>query len=211
MNETLHFPVDIEHAGLRGAVLLAFLAAALLVCGLTTVVTPNLGVLIAGGVGLAAGVGAAALAERGLKGRWLSGRELHLDAGGVRLLRKSEIETALDAGVSADVLRWHFQSRKQRRVPKGWFVVAVALVADDERAIVLYTLLSPERFDTLPTRERFKALLPPAKTGSAAEDMRLAGEQRRLHEAEVRRWNSGAELTPDAFEAALKHIDTLFG
>lgn len=210
MNDTLRFPVDIEHAGLRAAVLVTFFAASFVVCGLSMVLVPDGGLLVAGIVALLIGIGAAALLERSLKGRWLSGRELHVDAGGLRLLRTGQVEKAIDAGAQVELLRWRFQARKQRRIPKGWFVVALALMTD-ETVVALYTLMSPERLESMPNADRFKTLMPPAKTGSVTEDMRLAGEQRRLHEAEVARWNTGAELSNDAFESALLRIDMLFG
>jgi len=210
MNDTLRVPVDIEHAGLRGAVLIAFIVTSAVMCALSALLVPDGGLLLAGVVALLLGIGAAALLERSLKGRWLSGRELHVDAGGLRLIRKQQVEKAIDAGAQVEVLRWRFQTRKQRRLPKGWYVAALALMTDD-RVVALYTVMSPQRMDALPGADRFKTLMPPAKTGSATEDMRLAGEQRRLHEAETARWNSGAELTNDAFEAALSRIDMLFG
>jgi hypothetical protein len=210
MKDTLRYPVDIEHVGLRAAVLVTFFAASAIVCALSMLLVPDGGLLVAGVVAVLLGIGAAALLERSLKGRWLSGRELHLDAGGLRLMRKGEVEKAIDAGAQVEVLRWRFQARKQRRIPKGWYVVALALLTD-ETTVALYTLMSPQRLEAVRAADRFKTLMPPAKTGSATEDMRLAGEQRRLHEAEVARWNSGAELSNDAFEAALSRIDMLFG
>lgn len=210
MNDTLRVPVDIEHAGLRAAVLVTFFAASGIVCALSILLVPDGGFLLAGVIALLLGIGAAALLERSLKGRWLSGRELHVDAGGLRLMRNGQVEKAIAVGSEVEVLRWRFQARKQRRLPKGWYVVALALMTDDN-TVSLYTVISPQHMEVLPGADRFKTLMPPAKTGSATEDMRLAGEQRRLHEAEAARWNSGAELTNDAFEAALSRIDMLFG
>lgn len=206
----LRFPVDIEHSGLRAAVFVTFLMASAGVCGLSFVVFPSAGALAAVVVGLAIGIGAAALIERTLKGRWLSGREVQLDTGGIRLLRAGQQETAIDIGAQVEVLRWCFQTRGKRRVPKGWYVVAVA-VASEDATIALYTLMSPEKFEALPDRERFKVLQSEKKTEAQPQDMRMAGEQRRLHEAEAHRWHAGAELVNEAFATTLERIHTLFG
>jgi hypothetical protein len=210
MNDSLHIPVDLEHSGLRGAVLGAFVFGSAAVCGLTTLLFPNVGIFFAAIAGIALGVGGAALLERTLKGRWLSGRELNIDAAGIRLIRKGAVESAIDPSAQVTVLRWRFQSRARRRIPKGWFVIAFAIAADDT-TISVYTLMSPQAVEAMPGQERFKTLTPPAKSGSASEDMRLAGEQRRLHEAEIQRWQNGAEVTNADFTAILARVDAWFG
>lgn len=212
MTEThpLRFSVDPEHSGLRLAVILSLFGLAALIFVFITLLLPGLGALIALFVSLGIGYLAASLLERQLKRRWPSGRVLELDVRAARLLRKTDVEMQIDGGLRVDVLCWRFEVRGRGRVPRGWYMVACALQQGD-KAISAYTFMPQRRFEALAGHERFTVLSPARETrGQPGSDMRLAGEQRRLKDAEYRRWQAGAELTPDDFERYVMRVFDLF-
>jgi hypothetical protein len=208
MNETVRFAVDPEHGGLRFAVFGGFLFGGLAICSLITFVLPGgqvgLGILL----GLLGGVGLAVALERSLKGRWLSGRSLEIDGAHVRLLQQEVLQMDIEPA-AAEVVYWRFQPRKRGRVPAGWWLVACGLVHEDRR-LSLFTLMSEDAFQALPNHERFKILVKSEqKNNAAAEQIRLAGEQRRLYEAEAHRWQFGAELQQADFAVCLARLEAL--
>ena len=61
--------------------------------------------------------------------------------------------------------------------------------------------------------DQFKKLIAKRKGKSeddAREDLRLAGEQRRLRDAENHRWMFGAEMTPTDFITYITRLKTQF-
>lgn len=211
----VEFPVDPEHTGLRLAIILGFF-------GLGVIGFVVFSLLFSGewailNIALAAVVayGGAMLIERLLKNRWRSGRAVNLDTQSVKLVQKGAVETQINASDPVDVLAWRFEVKGRGRVPKGWWVVACGL-AQDDRLLAVYTFMSPKRLDTLSQamRERFKVLISDKKAKKKSDplgaDMRLAGEQRRLHEAEQRRWYEGAEMNNDDFVRYVERVVDTF-
>ena len=204
------YTVDREHDGLRLAIAGIFAISAVIGFVILAVVIPG------GSVNLLALIGGVLLAaiftnivERQLKQRWPSGREIQLTDDAVTLLRHGNTQQQIEIDGEAQLLYWHFTISRRTRVPKGWRMVAVAVhnMADD-LYISIYTLMSPEAFDALDPNERFVAL---KKTKDIDDkQMRLAGEQRRLHHAESVRWHDGAELPPTDFEAFLSQLEQRF-
>lgn len=202
----LSYPVDREHGGLRLAVLLAFLGGwvggGLLLSALITASGLNLLAILGGFV---IGYLCSLLAERVLKPRWRSGREIQVGDDAVRLLRRGVAEAEMRHDQPVELLAWRFEIRKRARIPKGWSMLALALESDSQ-FLVAYTFLSPQALQALPDRDHFRPLAPRSerKRGAASPDapsLRLAGEERRLRAAEEVRWAMGAEMTPEDFAA----------
>lgn len=198
------YPVDREHGGLRLVVLLAFLAGwiggGLVLSALITASGLNLLAVLGG---FLIGYLCSLLAERVLRTRWRSGREIQMDDAAVRLVRRGVTEAEMRHDQPVEVLAWRFEIRKRARIPKGWSMLAIALESDSQ-FLVAYTFVSPQMLETLTDRDHFRLLAPRnvQKRGAAAADtpsLRLAGEERRLRAAEEVRWAMGAEMTPEDF------------
>lgn len=207
-------PVDAEHSGLRVAVVIVFLLAALAGYIALNVIISSEGInliAILGSFLIAYGI--TALVERILKKRWPSGREVQIDENGVRMVRKGAVQQEIRANAPAATLMWHFQTKRRSRVPKGWHVLACAL-EQDERYLSVYTFMSPNQFKDFEHAARFTRLQARSKTndrkGGGCDDLLLAGEQRRLLQAENERWQTGAEMTIDDFQAYLDALALVF-
>lgn len=215
------FHVDQEHNALRAALFAFFIAAWIVIYLVLDRLLRDTGLnLLALLIGLIAAFGATALAERVLKGRWTSGRVLVIDTAGVQLTHRGETQLDIAIARPVNLLLWRFIVRRRSRVPKGWSVVACALREGDS-LLSVYTLMSPQQIDALPQRERFhilesdKADAKRASQKRSVENLRVgelrdAGEQRRLHDAERDRWMHGVELTPTDFSAYAAHVFALF-
>jgi hypothetical protein len=207
----LTLPVDSEHAGLRVAVVVAFVLTWII--GYFVVSTVAAG----SGLNLLALLGSFVLAylasnglERLLRQRWPSGRVVQMDTDGARTLVRGVEQQYIRADAPAAALFWSFQTRRRTRVPKGWHVVACAL-EQEERYLSVYTFMSPEKFKAFRHADRFTALKAEApKTGSGRDDLLLAGEQRRLREAENHRWVDGAEMSAADFETFIDQVSAHF-
>jgi hypothetical protein len=204
----LHFTADPEHGGLRTAVLACFVVTALItfvVAGALLADVPFGGILT-----FAAAIGAAILVTRlveaQLKARWPSGRALEVDGQHIRLTRHGQPQFEVDGAQHVNVLAWRFPIQRRTRVPKGWYVVALALTQEDVH-LPVYTFMSPDDFQALELAERFVALAP---ARAKETDLRLAGQQRRLREAELWRWNEGAEISQEDFVTYLEALQTRF-
>lgn len=209
MTDTIRLPADPEHAGLRLAVIAAFILGSVLGFFIVSALLPQNSLVLALVVGFAAGGASATLLERGMKGRWHSGRELELTPSAVKLLTRGAPEVEISPYAAVEILRWRFQPKGRGRAPRGWSVVACAL-AQDDRKLAVYTIMSPQSLDALAGRERFKELTSEKRAASAAEDIRLAGEQRRLREAEAHRWQTGAELSNEDFAQFVAYAEKRF-
>ena len=77
-------------------------------------------------------------------------------------------------------------------------MLACALHFEDTYLSV-YTFMSPKQIETLESAEHFTKLVNSKQVSSEREDLRLAGEQRRLRDAENHRWSRGGEMTSDDF------------
>lgn len=212
------FRVDAEHGALRFAILVVFGIAWAISSFVISSLVPGQGLnLLAILLSFVAAYVVSLFLERALKGRWHSGRTVEVDANGVRLTEKGVTQEEMRADQDVKVLMWRFEINKRARVPKGWSMLACAL-QEDERYLPIYTFMSPALFEQFDQHDRFKRLAskkdkPAAATTSLREDasssLRLAGEQRRLSEAEQHRWMHGVEMTSDDFKAYLALISNL--
>jgi hypothetical protein len=203
-------PVDPEPSGLRMALVGIFLLATIVAYVLstrfaTTGVCNPLGLFIA----LGAGGAVMYLAEKWLKPRWKTSRFVHLTATSLRVLSKGKPSRVIDPTMQVNVLMWHFQIKRRTRVPKGWYVVALAL-EQDEDYLPVYTLLSPESFADLSGSDQFTKLSSRKELSQLQDNsnLRKAGFQRRLHTAEFARGVEGAEMVPEDFETYLNWLQT---
>ncbi|MFN8450305.1 MAG: hypothetical protein U0521_17390 [Anaerolineae bacterium] len=72
--------------------------------------------------------------------------------------------------------------------------------------LTVYTFMSPSHESFSLSAGQFKKLISQRKgkrEDDMREDLRLAGEQRRLRDAENHRWMYGAEMTPSDFTTYL--------
>jgi hypothetical protein len=204
--------VDQEHGSLRLIVVVLFLVIWAGVYAIANMLIPDAGLNL---IAILVGFGAAALLTRliepRLKDRLPSGRRLEIDAGGIRLKLRDQLQEEIKAGEPVSALLWHFKIKRRSRVPKGWSVVACAL-EQDERYLAVYTFASPEQVVTLNKIVTFTEMVSEKKQGrnSKQDSLRVAGEQRRLRLAEMHRWNFGAELTYDDFERYLNQLNGQF-
>jgi hypothetical protein len=206
---TLVLPVDREHTGIRLVGCGSLVIVWVLAFGVSTVLlrlNPLFGLLLA----LIAAVLVTMLVERTLKGNWLSGRELFADEAQILLRKRGEIERTINPQQHVNVLSWHFVVDRSRRVRKGWHVVGLSLEQEGE-FVPVYTLASPENFEAITKIHPFTKLERPKPTDDKTKaNLRQAGEQRRLLEAEQDRGYNGAELTVDEFIAYLSHLQTRY-
>ena len=198
------YPIDVEHLGIRIVVpLLAFVALLLgwwaipLVMeavGLQSTLLSFLQLpLIIG-----AAIGGAYVADRLLKGRWLSGRELRLDDDCLIMREKDGSEKTIVWGERVNALAWRFTVARRGRVPKGHICLALQLI-QDEQEVTFYGFVSPKQVEILPNVEAFIPLSARRTLKDERLNLRIAGQQRRLLQAEDERWQHGGELTADAF------------
>ncbi len=199
VSDKLSISLDKEHGGLRLTVIMSFIASWLILFIILSAFIENQGFsLLAIILGFAGAYGITALLERYLKGRWTSGRVIEVDAMGVRMKRKQTLEGEILSEDPADALLWSFTIKKRARVPKGYSMLACALHFEDTYLSV-YTFMSPKQIETLESAEHFTKLVNSKQVSSEREDLRLAGEQRRLRDAENHRWSRGGEMTSDDF------------
>lgn len=176
-------------------------------------VIPNEGLsLLAVLIGFGVAYAVTALLERFLKTRWPSGRVVQINRDGIQLQHKTKLQQEMLAEDPVTTLLWTFKINKRARVPKGWSMLACALEHEGQY-LTVYTFVSPSQLESYELAGQFKKLFSKRKGKSdddAREDLRLAGEQRRLREAENNRWMYGAEMTPPDFITYLDRIQTQF-
>lgn len=205
----LRVPVDPEHGLLRLIVMLTFVISGIgsyLLLNILLGDVPFIN-LIAIGLAIVIAMLTTRAVESGMKRRWPSGRYFEITGDKLRLGNGSRITREIDGSQHVNVMAWRFAINKRTRVPKGWYVVALAMMQDD-LYLPLYTFMSPEDFDAMRSAEHFPVLTP-SKTKEQG-DLRLAGQQRRLRTAEYARWNEGAELTKADFDAVLEALREKF-
>ena len=207
--EETRFPLDPEHAGLRAAMLLGFILIWLLVFMLARALLRIDGAVV---ISIVAGFAAATLLarhlEKWLKRRWPSGRSVALTGRRIRLLKRGQEQESLNAEQAIAVLTWCFRISRRSRVPKGWFMVACAL-EQDERHIPVYAFVPPDEFESMQRPGQFTQLQGRRQRRDSS-DLRLAGEQKRLHSAEQIRWMQGGEMSRDEFRAYLRFLQQRF-
>jgi hypothetical protein len=205
------FPLDPEHWKLRATVFGIFFAVALAVMLVTSFALDSQGVSIIGILGgLVLGYLASAAAERTLKGRWQSPRKLRLTPDAIEVVKGQHIEQSIPVSASVAVLRWKFRVNKRARVPKGYWMLACSFASAD-RQITVYTFLPPKDAETFTRDSQFPRLYSKKereKLGATApQNLRQAGDERRLREAEEHRWLAGGEMTPADFVEFLNQLD----
>jgi len=206
-NTSLSFSVDPEHGRLRLSIVLIFVIGWIAGFIVFNSLIPGGGLNIAAGlVSFALAAGLTWLAERLLKARWPSGRTVAIDGDAVQILNRGVIQHQIDASRHVNVLMWRFKIKRRSRVPKGWFVVACAL-EQDNNYLTVYTFMPPQQANVPGVANRFKLLLA---NKDAGQDLRLAGEQRRLRIAEEQRWMHGAEMRTPDFESFLARLQRQF-
>ncbi|MBL8146503.1 MAG: hypothetical protein JNL34_08960 [Anaerolineae bacterium] len=212
-NEAI-YPLDPEHWKLRVVVFGAFFSVAMFIIVLTPALLGGDGLSIIGVLGgLIGGYLASALAERFLKGRWHSSRSLRVSNSGVRLMKGETVEQEVPITSTIVPLRWKFTITRRTRVPKGWWMYACSLAAGD-RQITVYTFISPKDNELFSRADQFARLHGKKeiqKAGAAPpQNLRQAGEERRLREAEEHRWLAGGEMSFSDFTDLLDRLDQQF-
>ena len=208
-NATTSYPVDAEHGRLRLVVLFLFIATWIISFILLSSLIQSAGLnILAILVSFVIAYGISTLAERQLKTRWPSGRSVTVDDSGVKLVKRGQVEQEMRVDQAVSPIYWNFIVRKRSRVPKGWLMCACALTNEEEH-LTVYTFMAPKDFEQYNRAEWF-TLLAGKKETEGKTDLRLAGEQRRLREAENYRWLNGAEMTKDEFERYVEQISTQF-
>lgn len=205
-DQAFQIPVDAEHNSLRFVVAIVFVILA--VGGyvlLSTLIPANVVNLVAVLGGLFIAAAGTYLFEQQLKRRWSSGRVLDIGHDAIRLLNRGDVQISVNPSTSRTIL-WRFEITRRTRVPKGWFMVAAALESEDE-VLAVYTLMPPETYKQIDPDGRFTKLQKVAPAGSSASDLRLAGEQKRLHRAEGYRWRDGAEVTNENFATYFAYLE----
>jgi hypothetical protein len=204
------YPVDAEHGQLRLAVAGVFILIAVMSFFILVAVIPaNMFNLLAVLGSLIISAALTSGIERQLKARWPSGREVGLSDEAIYLSRQGHVRQAIALNGEAQLLRWCFEINKRARVPRGWWMVAVAVrnMATEE-TIAVYALVSPEDYSKLNETKRFVPLKKLAD--SEGGGIRVAGQQKRLHTAEQVRWNDGAEMKPEDFRALVDRLEAHF-
>ncbi len=206
------FAVDSEHTGIRTAVFLLFVGSWIVGYAVANLFIPTDGFnLVAVGIGFALAFLVSNIAEPQLKKHWPSNRAVYIDSNGVRIEKRGVIESQVLAEDPARLLYWRFEVQKRTRIPKGWSMLGSA-VEIDGRYLCVYTFISPDQLKAFARAEAFIRLAPKkeARANESRQDLRLAGEQRRLREAETHRWMEGAEMSFDDFKSYLNTIENLF-
>ena len=204
------FDVDREHGALRLSIVVVFISLWIITFLLLNTLIGAEGLSV---IAIVVSFVATALltqqAEKHMKTRWPSGRTIHIDGDKIKLAKKSEVQLTIDADQRVNVLLWRFKINRRSRVPKGWFMVACAL-EQDENYIPVYAFLSPNDYEDLSKSGQFKLLQSKKELEKQGSDIRLAGEQRRLHTAESIRWMNGAEMSPEDLKTFLTHLQERF-
>ncbi len=202
----LRLPVDTEHLGIRIALpLLAFGALVLVWVGLPRLLeavslslAPTAACLTFP-LAVGAAIGAAYVGDRVLKRVWPTRRELLLDDRYLVLRRPGQPDRAIRRDLQMNILTWRFTVPRRGRIPKGHFCLGLQL-AQDETHVTLYTFIAPKESETLEDFAAFTPLIPRKELDDPHTSLRVAGQQRRLFQAESERWNEGSELAVDDFK-----------
>lgn len=202
-------PLDAEHGAFRLVIVAVFFVMTVAGYFVVSVFIPQEGFfnVIALVVGLMTGAVIAQVIDQALKKRWPSGRVLEIDGSKIRFMLKDKVQREIDGSQMVNVLTWYFEIKKRARVPKGWYVVAIALQQEDVY-LAVYTFMSPQDFEKLSLHKHYDKLLP--KNTDGKQDMRLAGQQKRLHTAESARYFDGAEMTKSDYDTYIAVLQERF-
>ncbi len=204
-------PVDVEHLGIRVVVPLLAIAGFFVMLWLVPVLlaVTNLENTILGTLvlpaAIAGAVGAAFLGDRLLKQRWSSGREILVDDEYLVLRDRKQPEKVVAWSGRVNMLTWRFIVSRRGRIPKGFHCLALQLIQDDE-LVTVYTFCDPKKFDQVAESDAFIPLAARSVVRDERLNLRVAGQQRRLLQAEDERWQAGAELLLEDFLMLWDHI-----
>jgi hypothetical protein len=200
-------PIDIEHGGIRLALPVLTVAGLIVGYVATSAILTALNVDVAIGcfsflaaIGMA--LASAAIGDTVLKRVWPSGRKLIVDQQGIvledrRKGRAKDIRLHWDQRINP--LSWRFRvSRGSARVQKGWIMLGVKLL-QDEQDLTVYTFMPAKDAEKLPAYKLFTALAARVELESDKLPLREKSEQRRLLKAEQDRWEDGAEIRREDF------------
>ncbi|HEX2620774.1 MAG TPA: hypothetical protein VHL11_11515 [Phototrophicaceae bacterium] len=206
---TFSLPVDPEHGGLRIAVVGVFFVTAAVVYMVASALLPAaIGINI---IAIAASLAGATLLtqtiDRFFKQRWPSGRVLQIQGDRIQLALRGKVQRDIDGVQHVNVYTWRFEVNKRTRIPKGWYMIATALVQDDHY-LPVYTFVSPEDFNNLPHNSQYVKLTKYKEQEN--QDMKLAGQLRRLRFAEEARWMEGAEMSKADYLTYIAYLQRQF-
>lgn len=144
-------------------------------------------------------------AERQLMRLWPSGRAVSLDRDALTLHEKSGAQAFELTGRAVNYWRWYFKviNRRSGRVSNGDLVCALRLVQGEQEA-TLYTFIPKKQAEAFLARYTCYELKPLSATTKGK--ITLGGHDALYRAAEKNRWESGAELTPEDFDATLTHL-----
>lgn len=200
-----HVPVDAEHTGIRLAGCLTLVGSLVISFVILNAIIPDFWI-ISGILAVITSAAATHFMDRILKGRWESGRTLSANDEAITISNQDRIERQVDPQQQVNVLTWRFVIKRSGRARKGWYVVALSLEQDGEY-VPVYTFVPPDELHDMPLSKRFTELNKKKKAKAGSDrDLRAAGEQRRLMEAEQDRGLAGAEVTYEQFTAFLAYL-----
>jgi hypothetical protein len=159
-------------------------------------------------IGVIVGAGTAYISEYMLKRYWVSDRFVHLTPKRLSFIFGKKEDRFVDPTERINVLAWYFEVKRNSRVPKGWYVLALCFEQDDIY-LPIYALLSPDDFQNVDTNF-FKALTGSRRDYKADENVRVAAEQKRLLTAETARNIDGVEATFEDVEKMLTYLQEQF-
>ncbi len=201
----IEFEVDREHSGARMVGCLTFLIGALASYFIISLFLPQ-GGLITIVAALIIAVGLTYGADYLTKRYWPSNRYIQFLGDMIKLVNGDKVQGAIDAEQNVNLLMWHFEAKRHPRVPKGWYVVANALEQDGEY-IVTYSIVSPTDFEALPlSRLSVRYQRKKKRKQEDGRNLREAGNQRRIAQAEFHRGELGAEMSQEDYYAYLDYL-----
>lgn len=158
-------------------------------------------------IALAVGAFVAFMTEFLLKRNWVSNRFIHLNPNRLSFVFGKREDRFLDPTEKVNVLAWYFEVKRNSRVPKGWYVVALCFEQDDIY-LPIYALLSPDDFEQVDTD--FFKMLTGSRQDYKTDNVRIAAEQKRLLMAETARNIDGVEATYEDVEKMLSYLQEQF-
>ncbi|RMG75606.1 MAG: hypothetical protein D6711_06190 [Chloroflexi bacterium] len=193
------FLIDPEPAGLRLAVVAAFFIGFI---GGFAVLSTVFSLGACSLIGIFGGLGVATVltlvTENVLRRVWKSNRRLVVENDRLAFEFGGKPMRAIKPGGQVNVLAWRFATKRRTRVPKGWYMVAINFEQDDVY-LPVFTLMSPEAFDALPFKDIFFELTGTRRDLEKEQDLRLAGQKRRILMAETARGIDGVEMLNEDF------------
>ena len=152
--------------------------------------------------------------EKFIKPNWTSGRYIELTEYDFTLVdrrgRRNEKYT-FNFGQDLKVDGWYFEIMERRhRVPKGWYCLATQF-SQNEQEVIVYTFINPDAINEIKKFAQLFEQLERTKNTSAqpgqhSSNVRLTTRQKHLRALEDKRWEDGAEVTPDDFKKLMQNV-----